>query len=115
VRRQGYWESHPEAWPVDQIEIGGSTYDQWEAIQLMKQPTKGNKWLNLFEQLVAAKLNVLVGNEASCILDPMFYADEWMQSNPSPVRANSRAWKNGGRGLLFELDAYNKGHRCAPR
>ncbi len=114
VRSQGYWKNHPEAWPVDEIQIGGMTYDKWEAILIMQLPTKGNKWLNLFEQLAAAKLNVQVGNEPDCIDDTILDADLWLEINPGPVRANSPAWKCEGQYLHSELDDYNNGYLCAP-
>jgi hypothetical protein len=114
VRSQGYWKNHPDAWPIEEIEIGGVTYEQWEAILIMKLPTKGNKWLNLFEQLVAAKLNVQTGNPADCIDDAILDADLWLEFNPGPVRANSPAWKGEGQYLHAELDDYNNGHLCAP-
>lgn len=113
ARGQGYWKNHPGAWPVEQIEIGGVTYDKAEAILTMRLPTKGDKWLNMFEKLVAAKLNVLVGNESDCIEDTILSADAWMEAYPSPVRANSPAWKHVGSDLHSELNKYNNGHRCA--
>jgi hypothetical protein len=114
VRSQGYWKTHPEAWPVEEIEIGGMTLKKCTAIRLMQRPTQGNKWLNLFEQLVAAKLNVYVGNESNCIEDILEQADEWLEANPIHTRANSRAWKCEGQYLHSELDAYNNGYLCAP-
>ena len=37
----------------------------------MKEPTKGDKTYNMFEQLVAAKLNVLIGNDDGIYLEPL--------------------------------------------
>ena len=55
----GYWKNHLEAWPAEMIEIGGHIYTQAEAIDLLRTPIRNNKWLNLYKQLVAAKLNLL--------------------------------------------------------
>jgi hypothetical protein len=114
VRSQGFWKNHPEAWPVLEIEIGGVTYSVEEAILIMQLPSKGDKSLNMFEQLVAAKLNISAGNESSCIGDMIIATDLWMVMNPSPVAAKSAAWRKSGNHLLSELDAYNNGFLCAP-
>jgi hypothetical protein len=111
----GYWKNHPEAWPVDGITIGGVFYTKAEAIDLMESPTKRDKTYNMFEQLVAAKLNVLIGNEDSCIADTIVAADAWMAVHPvgSWVLARSLAWREG-EPLHINLDAYNNGELCAP-
>lgn len=111
----GYWMNHPEAWPVDVITIGGNVYTKDEAIGLMKDPVKRDKTFTMFPALVAAKLNVLVGNDDSCIADTIAAADAWMAANAvgSGVKGSSEAWKMG-EPLYEELDAYNNGKLCAP-
>jgi hypothetical protein len=109
----GYWKNHPEAWPVDEITIGGELYTKDDAIGLMKTPGKGDKTFTVFRALVSAKLNVLIGNDDSCIAESIAAADAWMEKeNYGPVgsgiRANSVAWKEG-EPLYRELDDYNNG------
>ena len=113
---QGYWKNHPDAWPVDDIWIGGIEYSKTDAIDLMKASGRGDKTYGMFEQLVAAKLNVLIGNDASCIAADIAAADTWMAAHPvgSGVKANSDAWKNSGSDLHGDLDDYNNGLLCAP-
>lgn len=109
----GYWKNHPANWPVESITIGGTSYTKAEAISLMKAPTHGDKTYNMFEHLVAAKLNVLMGCESSCIDDVIEDADAWMEIHPvgSGVDASSQAWDEGEP--LFEmLDDYNNGNLC---
>ena len=82
----------------------------------MQSATKTDKTYNMFEQLVAAKLNVLAGNEASCINATIAAADSWMATyGPvgSNVKASSAAWAIGGP-LATTLDRYNNGRLCAP-
>jgi hypothetical protein len=112
----GYWKNHPGAWPVTTITIGGQTYTRNQAIRLMQRPTAGDKTYNLFEQLVAATLNVMIGNDSSCIEDAIADANAFLAAHPvgSGVRANSGAWRNTGGPLLTELAAYNQGLLCAP-
>ena len=111
----GYWKNHPEAWPVQQITAGGRTYTQAQAISLMSSPGRGDKTYDLFKQLVAAKLNVLTGNDSSCIGATIAAADAWMAVYPpgSNVKASSSAWTVGGP-LHQRLDDYNNGRLCAP-
>lgn len=112
----GYWMNHPEAWPVQSITIGGVTYSKMKAIQLMKAPTSTDVTYIMFQALVAAKLNVLIGNDASCIADTITAADAWMAKyGPvgSGVKGSSKAWKIG-EPLYKKLDQYNNGLLCAP-
>jgi hypothetical protein len=116
VGTPGFWKNHPEAWPVDTITIGGVTYTKAEAIAWMDAAEKGDKTLTMFSQLVAAKLNVLAGNEAGCINGTIAAADLWMATyGPvgSGVKASSAAWAIGGP-LATTLDDYNNGRLCAP-
>jgi SdrD B-like domain len=112
----GYWMNHPEAWPVETITVGGVTYTKAEAIVWMGMPESGDKTLTMFSQLVAAMLNVLAGNNGSCINATIVAADLWMATyGPvgSGVPASSAAWAIGGR-LAAKLDRYNNGKLCAP-
>jgi hypothetical protein len=111
----GYWKNHLDAWPVDEIVIGGITYTKAEAIEWMETPVKGDKTLTMFPQLVSAVLNVTIGNPSSCIADTIADAQAWMTSHPvgSGVKANSDAWDVGGP-LAWMLDQYNNGNLCAP-
>ena len=112
----GYWKNHPEAWPVEEITIGGVTYSKADAIKYMKKPVKKDKTLTMFPALVSAKLNVLIGNDDTCIAGTIAAADAWMADyGPvgSGVKASSDAWKMG-EPLYEELDLYNNGELCAP-
>jgi hypothetical protein len=107
----GYWKNHPEAWPVGDITIGGVDYTKGEAIENMQTPEKGDKTYTIFRALVSAKLNVLIGNDDSCIADTISEADAWMAFyGPvgSGIRANRYAWKVG-EPLYEEMDDYNNG------
>lgn len=111
----GYWKNHPEAWPVDQIEIGGVVYTKAQAIAHMKNSGKGDKTYTMFMHLVCAILNVEIGNDDSCISQEIIDADAWMTAFPlgSKVAGDSDAWELG-EPLKNELDAYNNGLLCAP-
>lgn len=113
----GYWKNHP--WPAEEITIGGVTYSKAEAIAIMNMPD-GDKTYTMFRALVAAKLNVIIGNDASCISETIDDADDWMATYGSlvtgeKVKAGGKKspWRTG-EPLYEMLDAYNNGELCAP-
>lgn len=113
----GYWMNHPDAWPYSPITIGGVEYTKWEAIDWMGTPEKGDKTLTLFRALVAAKLNVSIGNDGTCIWPWISVSQGWMEDyGPvgSGVKASSDAWQMKGEDYYEKLDAYNNGELCAP-
>ena len=115
TRTQGYWKNHPNAWPVEEITIGGITYTKDEAIDILKTPVHQDMTIAMFYQLVAAKLNVENGVNSECIDDTIFDADNWFVTYPlgSGVNASSYAWEIG-EPLHDLLDDYNFGLLCAP-
>ena len=119
----GYWKNHASAWPTDSITVGGVTYSKDEAIALLGNVGK-NKLTTMFSSLVSAKLNVLIGNDPSCVAGAIDAADAWMATygpvNTKVVLASSQAWKDG-EPLHITLDTYNNGllynsngQLCAP-
>jgi hypothetical protein len=111
----GYWKNHPEAWPVATITIGGVVYTRDQAIVLIGTPSRGDKSIDLFKQLVASKLSVMVGNNPSCIYQTIASADAWMALHPpgSNVGSSSAAWTQASP-WHTQLDNYNNGALCAP-
>jgi hypothetical protein len=111
----GYWKNHPEAWPINSIILGGVTYTKAQAIAIMNLSTKSDKTLNMAEQLIAAKLNVLIGNDSTCIASTIASADAFLTIYPigSKVTADSSAWQLGSP-VHTTLDNYNNGLLCAP-
>lgn len=123
TRTPGYWKNDKKDWPVDEVTIGGIVYSRAEADDLMEAPTANDKTYNMFEQLVAATLNLAAGTDASCIQDVVDEANAWMAAHPvgSGVAAKDAAWKvaEGGNTmsaatLHTTLDQYNNGLLCAP-
>jgi len=115
TRSQGYWKNHEEAWPVDSITIGGVPYTKANAIDIMKHNSAQDMTYQMFQQLVATKLNLIRGTASGCLGDTVVDADEWMEAHPpgSGVTADSEAWDTG-EPLKDTLDDYNNGLLCAP-
>jgi hypothetical protein len=111
----GYWKNHPEAWPVQSITLGNVTYTKTQAISILGQASSGDKSIDLAKQLIAAKLNVIIDNDSSCIASTITSADNWLRQYPvgSNVGGSSTAWQTGGP-LHTMLDNYNNGNLCAP-
>ena len=111
----GYWKNHPEAWPVVTITVGGVTYTREQAIAWLDNVNK-DRTTTMFSSLVSAKLNVVIGNDKSCVASTIASADAWMQAHGpvgAGVHAASVAWKVG-EPLHRLMDNYNNGMLCAP-
>jgi len=111
----GYWKNHPEAWPVAAITVGGVTYTRDQAIAWLGKVGK-DKTTTMFASLVSAMLNVLIGNDSSCVGSTIGAANTWMATyGPvgSNVAASSAAWA-AGEPWHKQMDAYNNGMLCAP-
>jgi hypothetical protein len=100
---------------VATITIGGRVYTRDQAITLLSTPSRGDKSIDLFKQLLAAKINVLIGNNPSCISSTISSADAWMVAHPpgSGVSSSSSAWTQASP-WHTQLDNYNNGLLCAP-
>ncbi|MFN7964021.1 MAG: SdrD B-like domain-containing protein [Thermoanaerobaculia bacterium] len=111
----GYWKTHPEAWPVATITVGNVTYTKAQAITWLSTPPRGKISIQLFQQLVPAKLNVLIGNASSCIDATISAADVWFVTwGPVGTSVTNAAAKAQGTALQTTLDQYNNGLLCAP-
>jgi hypothetical protein len=111
----GYWKNHPEAWPSPTVTVGGVTYTIAQAIMWLDVVGK-DKTTTMFSSLVSAKLNVMIGNDKSCVQTTIDAADAWMvKYGPvgKGVAASSYAWKVG-EPLHRLMDNYNNGMLCAP-
>jgi hypothetical protein len=110
----GYWKNHPDAWPVASITVGGVTYTKAQAISWLTKVGK-DKTTTLFSSLVPAMLNLLVGNDGSCVNATISAANQWMAIHHvgSGVAGGSAAWSEG-EPLHIILDNYNNGRLCAP-
>jgi hypothetical protein len=111
----GYWKNHPDAWPVSKITVGGVIYTKAQAIYWLGKVGK-DKTTTMFSSLVPAMLNVLIGNDGSCVNGAIADGNAWMALyGPvgSNVAASSPAWL-AGEPTHQTLDAYNNGLLCAP-
>ena len=58
----GYWTRHPESWSrVTSLTLGSVTYTQAQILAILRQPARGNGLISLAHQLIATRLNMLLG------------------------------------------------------
>ncbi len=110
----GYWKTHASAWPTDSLKIGSYTFPKSALLDVLGTPSKGNKAIDLAKQLVAAKLNVLAGNESSCIAETIELSDRWLSIFGYDVKGSHWGWTYYGASFHQQLDDYNNGRLCAP-
>ncbi len=110
----GYWKTHASDWPVSSITIGGVVYTRDQAIAILNTPPRGDESINLFVQLLAAKLNLITGNNPSCIYSTVNSSDAWTAAHPpgSGVSGSSAAWTTASP-WQTQLNNYNNGQLCA--
>ena len=61
----GYWKTHPDQWPTTTLTLGTVTYNSTQLLLILNQPVQGNGLVSLSQQLIAAKLNVMQGADAT--------------------------------------------------
>jgi hypothetical protein len=74
---QGYWKNHPEDWTSVTVTLGNVIYTQAQLLDIFGEPVRGDCLISLAHQLIAAKLNIQVGNAAhQCIDATIAQADQ---------------------------------------
>ena len=111
-RTIGFWKSHPDAWPVGSLTVGGVTYTKDQALQILKNANAKDATSMLAAQLIAAKLNVF--NNACPASSPVFDtyamndADTFLVAHP--LGSNPRGADRTYALMLKDiLDGFNNG------
>ena len=107
----GYWKNHPDAWPVEELTIGGSPFDKDYLLDIFNTPMNLDKRLKLFHHLVAAKLNVLRGASYEGINDAITAADDFFAMSPLGTKLDKTARKMID-GLKAPLEEFNESSPC---
>ncbi len=103
-----YWRSHPDAWPVDQLSLGGTSYIQPFLLALLELPAGADISLALAQPLIAAKLNAARGLNDAALAATIAEADAWLARYPFGSRLPDDAWQTGAE-LLRHLERVNNG------
>ena len=113
VRGQGYWKNHPDQWPLNQLLLGNNAYDKEQLLAILHQPVRGNGLVLLAHQLIAAKLNIANGADASCIEQTLADADALIGDLLVPPVGDGYLQPEDVSALADILDDYNEGDLCA--
>jgi hypothetical protein len=58
----GFWKNHPQSWSrVGSLTLGTVSYDRTQLLAILGQRARGNGLVSLAHQLIAAKLNLMLG------------------------------------------------------
>ena len=109
---QGYWKNHAEAWPVADLMLGSQMYTQLELLGILNLPSQGDASIILAHQLIAAKLNIAAGGDATAISSMIAQADALLAAFPNKLPFGVAPSSTEGAamtGLSGVLDVYNNG------
>jgi hypothetical protein len=110
VRSQGYWKTHPNAWPVGSLRLGNVIYSKNQLLLIWNTPAEGNGLISLAHQLMAAKLNIISGAVApSAVLSAIAGADALISIGNKiiPPIGSGYLAPSGASGVADILEAFN--------
>ena len=102
----GFWKTHPEVWPVDNLDLGSGNYDADALMTILNTEPKGDKSLILAHQLIATKLNVANGADPTDLGTAIADADAWLTTYG--IGDGQKKWE-GGEETKNTLDGFNNG------
>jgi hypothetical protein len=110
---QGYWKNHLDAWPVNILTLGTVNYDSGDLLGILNaSPGHGggaNGLLILAHQLIATKLNIASGADATSIQSAVNAADAMIGSLVIPPLGTGFLSSSSTSTLVGQLDDYNNG------
>jgi protocatechuate 3,4-dioxygenase beta subunit len=108
-RTIGYWKNHTSQWPARNLQLGSVTYNMTQLLAFLNY--SGSDASNLLaKQLVATKLNLLMGSN-NWINSIVKDADDFLEDYPpgSNPQGSKRDW---ALKLKDDLDKYNNDPNC---
>lgn len=106
---QGFWKTHPEAWPVDSLTLGSVSYTAEELLAIFGQPVAGNGLVSLAHQLIAAKLNIANGADPTDAAGDIAAADALIGGLVVPPVGSGFLAPSDTSALVDALSDYNEG------
>jgi len=111
---QGYWKTHPEAWPVNSLTLGTVNYTKAQLLLILGQPSKGNGLIILAHQLIAAKLNIASGADPTPVAATIAAADAQIGNLVVPPIGTGFLDPDDTAANAQILDSYNNGNLGVP-
>lgn len=107
---QGYWKTHPEAWPVASLMLGGVTYTAAQLLDILNTPAQGNGLIFLAHQVIAAKLNLANGATIPVdVQNAIDAADALIGGLVVPPVGGGSLAPSSASALTQTIDEYNNG------
>lgn len=108
---QGYWKNHPESWSrVPALTLGSVTYAQAQILAILRQPARGNGLISLAHQVIAARLNLLLGVvPPASVNNALYLADTTIGTLVVPPVGGGRLLPCSTSALTETLDQFNSG------
>ena len=115
---QGYWKTHgpiptgnnTNQWPVASLMLGSMDYTDLQLLDILNTtPAGGNGLVALAHQLIATKLNIANGSDATAIAAAVANADALIAGLVVPPIGSDRLAASTTSALTQLLDDYNNG------
>lgn len=108
---QGFWKTHPEAWPpgCTPMLLGTVAYTDVQLLAIFNQPAGGNGLISLAHQLIATKLNGCNGSDLTNVAATIAAADALIGGLVVPPVGAGFLSPASTSALTQTLDDYNNG------
>jgi hypothetical protein len=106
---QGYWKTHPNAWPANSLFLGSVNYSDLQLLAILGTSVGGNGLISLAHQLIAAKLNILNGADPTAAAAAIAAADALIGALVVPPIGAGYLDPSDTSALTQILDDYNNG------
>jgi len=119
---QGYWKNHnpnicttyPTSplciqWPASSVTLGTVSYNVTQLLSIFNKPAAGNGLIALAHQLIAAKLNIAKGADATAVAQAIIDADNLIGGSVIPPVGNGYLAPAATSALVTALTNYNEG------
>ena len=104
---RGFWISHIESWPLQEIQLGGETHSK-DQLRLLINLSAPNAREDLLIELVVYTLNVFQGSDGSTIAQSVAGAIDWLDDHPQGSEFTDSERDTADR-LADILSDYNHG------
>lgn len=109
IHTMQFWVDNPQAWPVQELELGGDIYLAEAVLAIFKIPPDESELAHkILQQLLTYKLNVAYGSDATVIEPSVVSALAWIETYPPGAAPGEEALQIGAD-LLDILLQYNLG------
>ena len=105
----GYWWNHGSVWPVTTLQLGTVSYNQSQLMSILANDPSTNGLVQLSRQLIAVKLNIAFGANASAISTTVAQADALIGGLVVPPVGSDYLAPSVTGALIIQLDYFNTG------